>query len=117
MTTIAQGNKRLLKLASVLDTADAEHRKRGEPAYNQRDTTSYDEKRDCETPGCAWGHYRVIPFVVRRLGKMASLFESNTEFALNWEQHDELFASVGCKDAKTAKQAANYIRAFVKRRS
>jgi len=127
MTTVAVGNRRLLKLADILDTADALHRKRGEPTYYQGDFEHWDYKRSCNTPACALGHYafncgpkgqRI--YWDHEKGAMAHGMElgeaGEIEFAIGMGEYDELFGGSGCDGAKTAKQAAKYIRAFVRRR-
>lgn len=124
MTTISVGNRRLLKLADILDKADVEHRKAREPTYNQRVIA-----HDCGTPGCAAGHWafanprrwridsNTFMTVLKAAPDKMGVDAIAEEFALTWHQHDELFAYDGCGGARTAKQAAKYIRAFVKKRS
>jgi hypothetical protein len=109
-TSIKIGNRRLLKLASILDTADAEHRRRGEPTYDQR---AFDHQ--CGTPACAYGHWISQSHVNRRL--VLNEREAESEFAISPHEADELFSHRGCNYARTAKQAAKYIRKFVARRS
>lgn len=121
------GKKRLLKLAEILDTADAEHRKKGEPTYNQDQLI-----HPCGTPACALGHWaeysRRLKIVPANCGsryvvefKDSATFRPTIdqiaydEFGLSATHADELFGFVGCGGAKTAKQAARYIRSFVKR--
>lgn len=118
------GLKRLLKLADILDVADAEHRKRGEPAYAQAIVT-----HACGSPACAIGHWAASN--KRRWG--VSLFGTSVkllkgpyahdmfssiehEFDLSELEAEEIFESYGCGGAKTAKQAAKYIRKFVARK-
>lgn len=141
MTTRAVGIRRLLKLAGILDTADAEHRKKKEPVYNQM---SMDHL--CGTPACALGHWafnnprrwryerialpavswmdsKVPEFYVevclkaRQSGSAwrLSFSEAANDFGITDMQADELFSGEGCGNARTAKQAARYIRKFVKR--
>lgn len=116
------GERRLLKLADVLDLADERHRAKKEPTYDQGQIT-----HDCGTPACAIGHW--IPHSRRRLifTKEGVLFHAENfgidgirnaghkEFRITYDQSDELFSSHGCGGARTAKQAAKYIRRFVKR--
>ena len=112
MTSLAVGNRRLLKLADVLDTADAEHKRKGEPTYSQ-----IYFNHSCGTPACALGHACAIP-AIRRAGMSERDYLRSVEvFCLSNGQWHELFDSFGCGEAKTAKQAARYIRAFVRRRS
>ena len=116
MTTVALGNKRLLHLADLLDVADAAHRKAGEPTYDQSTIT-----HGCGTPGCAWGHWIESPArrarIVRELSSIPqSILCAEPEFALNAGDVTELFAVNGCGMARSAKQAAKYIRRFVARR-
>lgn len=117
---IAVGNERLLQLAAILDVADAQHRQRKEPTYDQSVIA-----HDCGTPACAAGHWAAANpdrwsikddctyLKGSRLGPIAALCE---EFALSHEEYGELFGTSGCGEANTAKRAANYIRRFVKRR-
>jgi len=109
------GARRLRKLAKILDTADALHKKRGEPRYNQQ-IYQY----DCGTPACAWGHYVLSDAkIVKRLGMRDSVyagFHTEQEFGIHVSEADELFGLAGCGHAETAKQAAAYIRSFVKRK-
>lgn len=124
MTTVAVGNRRLLKLAKILDSADALHKKRGEPGYNQ-DLIDH----PCGTPSCAWGHWAQDQRINAKR-KMEKWYDDNRaaedEFAMSppdaeWDEDsaevEEIFGGKGCGEAKTAKAAAKYIRAFVKRRS
>lgn len=69
----------------------------------------------CGTPACVWGHYkrehpRAFPDA---LGVMDGAVE---HFGIEWHEAVELFKTEGCGNAKTGKQAAKYIRAFVKRK-
>jgi hypothetical protein len=111
------GARRLLRLAKILDTADATHRKKGEPPYDQE---AY--KHPCGAPACAWGHYLAHSKTARTRFEIedgnywgATLF-APAEFDISDEEACELFDSYGCGNARTAKQAAAYIRAFVKRK-
>jgi hypothetical protein len=112
------GARRLLKLAKILDTADALHKKRGERGYDQ---TVY--QHECGTPACAWGHYvssdKRIPkrlgFQLDKHGIYAGDYPQD-EFSIDYAEKDELFGQSGCNRAATAKQAAKYIRSFVKRK-
>lgn len=119
MTSIAAGNRRLLRLAKILDTADAEHKRRKEPRYDQSRF-----EHECNTPACAIGHWA---FHNRKrwgrhygdpvLNGFFNAFDSAMqEFSLKDGEDLELFDVDGCGGAKTAKEAAAYIRAFVKRR-
>jgi hypothetical protein len=125
VTTIATGNRRLLKLARLIERRRA-----------------YDQSRyahDCGTPACAWGTAVVN---TPRLMKLAAsymkerghpkrmleegiLWGANAfsncnamdEFAITYAEASELFGNDGCGNAgKNAKKAAAYIREFVKRR-
>lgn len=122
MTTLAVGNRRLLKLADILDTADAEHRKRKEPTYDQGQFT-----HECDTPACALGHWAAahprrwrfntggtpeLKFAFAKVAFDAAM----DEFCLDRGEVLDLFNSSGCGNARTAKQAAKYIRNFVARR-
>ena len=112
MTTIAVGNRRLLRLVKILDTADALHKKNGEPTYDQDRI-----RHPCGAPACAWGHYKAA--TPKKSSLSHWFFGSNGaqgEFGMNDEEVEEVFDAKGCGDAQTAKAAAKYIRAFVKRR-
>lgn len=125
MTSLAIGNRRLLKLANILDTADAAHRKRKEPTYSQ-----YEFTHDCGTPACALGHWAAanprrwyfegsLYPQLRNAGSpyTSPLDDACDEFSIDSDETQELFDVGGCGNARTAKQAAKYIRAFVKRRA
>lgn len=118
-----KGKERLLKLAEILDVADAQHRKKKEPTYVQNATI-----HDCGTPACALGHWAAANKrrfkYDRRSGIVALLDDPENiavsvigarEFDLSMGQAVELFSGWGCGEARTAKQAARYIRTFVKR--
>jgi hypothetical protein len=123
MTTFAEGQARLLELADILDRADEEHRAKGEPGYSQRRFLHH-----CGTPSCALGHWaaahperwtmmtgipgRWMPFNQIDPALTAGMHE----FCITGGEWEELFEGIGCGGAKTAKQAAAYIREFVKRR-
>ncbi len=138
------GARRLLRLAKILDTADAEHRKRKEPAYSQ-ETLGHAEHPEstiemCGTPACALGHYAATMRGKRGWGwhKKYGMFwpgytaldrgiwvstnqpgpleAAANEFGLSADDSRDLFETWGCNNARTAKQAARYIRAFVKRK-
>jgi hypothetical protein len=120
-TSVKVGNRRLLVLAAILDTADAEHRRKGEPTYNQCVWSHYDGI----SPACAAAHWEASP-----QGKRVSASEGGfmDHFALeikipglvplggHGSLESELFSGTGCGNARTAKQAAKYIRGFVRRR-
>lgn len=115
------GLNRLLKLATILDTADAEHRKKSEPLYNQ---TIY--VHPCGTPACAlgmWafanpGRWVLVGGHSPRLKEMllTPIVSAETEFRISILDAELLFEIDGCNKASTAKQAAKYIRVFVKRK-
>lgn len=116
--SLALGNKRLLMLADRLNIVDAIHRKKGEPTYDQSSLV-----HACGSPACAAGHYLNMPHVKRRdLVWTVPSFER--EFCLDTRtppygvstDFGKLFGQTGCDGAKTAKQAAKYIRQFVKAR-
>lgn len=119
------GWKRLLKLADILDVADAEHRAKGEPRYRQ---TYF--SHECGAPACALGHWAAAnrrrgwkfdaslhPQPLLR-GVVAACWSSVVaeEFSISSEDGSELFSAWGCGSARTAKQAAKYLRKFVKRK-
>lgn len=102
------GNRRLLELATYLDTADANHIAAGEPTYMQREW-----KHPCGTPACAEGHAFAL------FKDAPELKQHDMDLFLcvgSWEWL-ELFGIEGCDNAKSAAEAAAYIRAFVSARS
>jgi hypothetical protein len=110
------GARRLLKLAKILDTADALHKKRAEGPYDQQ---IY--QHECGTPSCAWGHYvlsdkRIAARLGMRKEEIYAGEHPKSEFGIDWEDANELFGMRGCGHAKTAKDASKYIRSFVKRK-
>jgi hypothetical protein len=117
------GARRLLKLAKILDTADALHKRRKEPTYNQ-----FQMVHSCGTPACALGHYAAATkarFKIDRLSETV-FYKGNSlyheaqvaidEFGVSRGEGYALFSFEGMGGAKTAKQAAKYIRSFVKRK-
>lgn len=108
VTTEEQGNVRLLRLASILDAADEYHKQHNEPAYKQRSLI-----HPCGTPACAGGHWDASP-EGQELG--GSQQDWRKTFAINGKEESELFGGEGCGDARTAKEAAEYLRSFVARR-
>lgn len=128
MTTVAVGNRRLLKLADILDRADALHRKQHEPTYNQSRFF-----HSCGTPACAMGHWATHN--PRRWGVDTEQYRDSYEhlprfrsggsvitggmadFALWCGEYDDIFGDQGCDNARTGKQAAKFIRQFVAQRS
>lgn len=134
MITEAMGNKRLLRLAEILEAVPRVHdvgaEKRG---YDQARIT-----HPCGSPACAWGHWLLSsPARTRRIYKEAEgngtlqrdhglygkagmllvyINQSPDEFYLTRDEQEELFDWDGCGGAKTGKQAAKYIRNFVAQR-
>lgn len=110
----------LLELADILDRADAEHEARGEPGYDQERFA-----HSCGTAACALGHWAAAHPERWSINPTRLTLHSRTcadalegakiEFGLAPSQVYVLFDSDGCGGAKTAKQAADYIRAFVAR--
>lgn len=123
MTTQAVGDRRLLRLADILDVADAKHRADKKPKYAQEFF-----RHDCGTPACALGHYAAATprrwfwdsFVwpqLRTAGHESPLDDAAQEFYLSNEESRSIFGGQGCGAARTAKQAAKFIRKFVKARA
>lgn len=122
MTSIKLGLRRLERLAKILDMADALHKTRKEPTYNQRATV-----HGCGTPACAIGHYAAHTprrWVFDRDERQVRWRETDSddfleaavlEFGISFGDAVELFGCAGCGDAQTAKQAARYIRSFIAR--
>ncbi len=108
--------KRLKKLISILEAADDIHDKRKEPSYDQ-----YSYMHSCGTPACALGHYVAsnkrwvlinrIPFL--KNGNKDLRQDTKDEFGITSDESDQLFGPTGCGRARTAKQAAWYIRQFL----
>jgi len=108
MSSIARGSANLLLLAEILEVADAIHRAAGEPTYNQSI-----HEHDCGTPACALAHwyaYKGTTWLDAAVG------EDLEEFAVTPSESLELFGARGCGDARTAQQAATYLRSFVVKR-
>jgi hypothetical protein len=118
------GNQRLLELARILDTADELHQVKGEPLYTQEFYM-----HTCGSPACALGHWayhnqdRWGFFATGSLPRLKGLEDSTSmqsaqmEFDLCPEEARELFEIEGCGYAKTAAEAAAYIRQFVENRA
>ena len=69
---------------------------------------------ECGSPSCVLGHYQAVTKKITR--RQVYDFDVAEHFGLKgWEDVD-LFGSEGCGGAKTGKQAAKYIRQFVKRK-
>lgn len=114
------GATRLIKLAKILDKADALHAKLGEPAYDQGAVI-----HPCGTPACALGHWafhnpRRWCLDVFNGATLKVTGHSNTipngmgEFGIDEDESRALFGYTA--DPNTAKEAATLIRAFVKRK-
>jgi hypothetical protein len=120
-TSLALGNRRLSKLADILHVADEKHKKKGEQTYDQAMFMHI-----CGAPACALGHWAVanprrwslifggLPRLI--LDGEYPLRDAMKEFCISEDEYDELFLGAGCGNAQTAKQAAAYIRRFVKAR-
>jgi hypothetical protein len=113
---IKLGNRRLLKLADYLETVP-----RGQ--YNQRMLSGNPQKGRVQ---CAYGHFQTTA-AGRKLAEDSGCGEDY--FALrkaddlsgSLDEWDIIFGMEGCRDkkgvvAKTGKQAAKSLRAFVKAR-
>lgn len=118
------GARRLLRLAKILDTADALHVERKEPAYSQNAL-----EHNCGAPACAWGHYvfsiglrrraqftEPCDFDSRKIRTIRGIDDAEDEFGINYQEREELFGALGCDGAKSATDAATYIRSFVARK-
>jgi hypothetical protein len=111
---IRAGNANLLKLAEILETADAEHQAKGEPPYDQSTYAHH-----CGTPACAVGHWRAFRgriVVPAQAPHHQSAQVDRDDFALVDMEYYGLFGDFGCGDAQTAKEAAAFIRTFVDNR-
>jgi hypothetical protein len=104
------GDTALLLLADMLDKADEEHEKRGEPTYDQ---TAF--AHSCGTPACAIGHWMAAegrqPPIPRAedYARLMDVFEINV---VDWA-----FLFGGRLPFWSGKRAARNIREFVRMRS
>jgi hypothetical protein len=110
------GNKRLLELADILMKAHRKYMRRKtkmDGGYNQLKIT-----HECGSPACAMGHYiaahprKWSKFIVEVRGINIGM----KEFSLEHGELNAIFGVDGCNRAHTAKDAAIYIREFVKQR-
>ena len=127
IVTIAEGNARLLRLADILDAADdAAHIQQHEPTYDQQRYV-----HQCGTPACALGHWAAAnpdrwyigldslgdAHIFCRSNDSLDLDEASClEFSLSSREAVRLFGLSGCNHARTAKDAATFIRSFVRSR-
>lgn len=118
------GAKRLLKLADILAVADKTHKQAGKPGYDQGNYAHH-----CGAPACALGHYAVhTPQRFKLDSYFGGVVDLNgncvyddspqilKEFGIDEYESDNIFGGWGCGDAQTGKEAAKFIRAFVKRK-
>lgn len=120
---MTEGEKNLMLLSAHLWDADARHLAANEPTYDQ-----LEEVHACGTPACAIGHARALfksslndRYV--RIWRNASLIVAGEQlFELDYladrryAEWDELFSTLGCGYARSAREAAVYIRGFVRRK-
>lgn len=141
MTTIEEGNERLLKLADQLENIPEWQYIRTERGTYRRGYYQETILHPCGSPACAWGHYFVLnperqqSIMANRCGgwvreipvsdpdtgasytlKFCSIEAAAYEFALDDFEVNRLFQTDGCGGAKTGREAAAYIRKFVERR-
>jgi hypothetical protein len=106
--------KRLLKCADIVDSVP-----RKEFEINRY-------FHECRTPACVLGHYTAATGF-RHFGRpdqnYPETFPGNVtyetigiHFGIDIAEAIRVFGSNGCNNAKTGKQAAKYIRQFVKRK-
>lgn len=71
---------------------------------------------ECGAPACVLGHYQHATNKLTRW--QVRYFDSDIadHFGISSSEMHELFAHLGCGNAKTGKQAAEYIRKFVERK-
>lgn len=124
------GNARLLRLADILSKVDKQHEKKDEPAYYQGAFV-----HECGTPACALGHYahatperwKIVKYSatdyeyyddpkLRHESSGNVFYDAKKEFCLSDREADRLFDSEGCGEALNGKEAAAFIRKFVKDR-
>lgn len=115
----------LLELADILECADAEHLARGEPTYRQNAWT-----HPCGTPAGALGHWAAAhpergwrfdlddPIFGGRVyqGYKQARSAAESEFGLTRTEAELLFGLYGCGFARSSREVAEYIRAFVRRK-
>jgi hypothetical protein len=106
---VTRGAANLMLLADILEAEDVMHRATGQPTYNQAA-----HEHDCGTPACALSHWYAYKGTT---WLDADVDEVLAEFALTPAESLELFGIRGCGNARTAQEAARYIRAFVTRRN
>jgi hypothetical protein len=99
----------LLLLADILEAASAGPHAVGEPSYSP-----WNHAHDSGTPACPLSHWYAYKGSTWLDGHLDEVLE---EFALTASESADLFAPEGCGNAKTAAEAAAYIRAFVDRRA
>lgn len=138
LAPVGKGIENLLALASHLEDVHATY-KENDYDHGYYQTTI---QHPCGTPACAIGHYLelrgMLPekastvyiawenkeetniFEDRFYANLAReghlVFEATDEFDLTEYEARDLFDFEGCGDARTALQAANYIRDFVARK-
>jgi hypothetical protein len=106
---IEAGNANLLKLAAILDAADALHAERGEPAYDQTQFS-----HPCGTPACAlghWGHANPATWKFQSMGWWRHVdalpihhFDgAELDFELSAAEASELFGMWGCESTGSAR--------------
>ena len=106
---IGNGVANLMLLADILETADSMHRAAGEPTYNPGI-----HEHDDGTPSCAiahWFAYKGTTWLDYDVGAEMD------EFGLTPSQRLELFGARSCGGARTAQEAAAFIREFATKRS
>jgi hypothetical protein len=109
LNPISIGLQNLLALATELERVDQIYRENGfDEGYCQRTIL-----HPCGTPACAWGHYitmRALPNTDQ------GILDSQAPFGISFCESLELFGQFGCSDARTAGQAASYIRRFMEKK-
>jgi hypothetical protein len=96
--------RRLLKCAGIVDKASRKNFTMGTFFHH------------CGTPACALGHYEYATRRTKAINRAFMLDSAQQHFDLTADEVIKLFGVYGCNEARTGKQAAKYIRNFVKQK-
>lgn len=119
--TRREGDRRLLRLAKILDGVPDEVMPDGKHRYWQG---AY--QHPCGAPSCALGHWaeanrkrwNLDPPHLKSKSKYPSTFGGCVaEFALRGNEDLDLFSISGCNNAQSGPEAAAFIRKFVANRT
>lgn len=108
----AEQKHNLQSLIAILYTADAYHKAHNEPVYDQSMLI-----HESGTPACAMGHWLYFKhndlFKESRNHVFCMDEIAEKDFGLDVCDSIQLFSVLGCNCAKTAQQAADYIREWL----